>query len=77
MCALVPIVMVFAKFNVVVSQVLFDIARGDTRYHERARSRAHSVYEVVTCFMCEGPRARLRDVPAKIVFCISSYFPLL
>ena len=43
--------MVLAKFDVVVSQVLFDITRGDTRYRERARSRAHPVYEDACRYM--------------------------
>ncbi|KAI9451140.1 hypothetical protein BJY52DRAFT_1191197 [Lactarius psammicola] len=60
----VPVILVFTKFDMVVSEVLFDIARGDARQHELARSRAHE--------MCENSCRRLfnkdpRDVPAEIV----------
>lgn len=39
-----PIDIVFTKFEVFVSRLLFDIAGGDTRHHERARARANIMY---------------------------------
>jgi len=60
----VPVVIVFTKFDLVVSRVLFDIARGDTRYHERARARAHTMYEDACRDMLHKEP---RDVPAEIV----------
>ena len=64
-------VLVFTKFDVVVSRVLFDIAGGNAQYHERARARAYA--------MCEESCRRLfhkdpRDVPAEIVSGIYSFF---
>ena len=40
-----PVVLVFTKFDVVVSQVLFDIAGGDAQHHERAWARARTLYQ--------------------------------
>lgn len=59
-----PVVLVFTKFDLLVSQVLIDIAGGDTQHHERAKARAQE--------MCEGSCRRLlrkhpRDVPAEFV----------
>ena len=59
-----PVVVVFTKFDLVVSQVLFDIAGGDAQHHERARARAHRMYED----SCRGLFHKdPRDVPAEIV----------
>ncbi|KAI0246861.1 hypothetical protein BJV78DRAFT_1286036 [Lactifluus subvellereus] len=60
----VPVVPVFTKFDLLVSQVLLDIADGDPRYHEHAKARAQD--------MCEESCRRLlrkdsKDVPAEIV----------
>ena len=59
-----PVVLVFTKFDVVVSQILAEIAGGDAQYHGRARAMAHT--------MLEGSCRRrfhkeLGDVPAEIV----------
>ena len=40
----VPVVLVFTKFDVVVSQVLFDLS-GDAQHHARARTSAITMYE--------------------------------
>jgi hypothetical protein len=41
----VPVVIVATKFDLVVSQALFDIAHGDNRYYEQARTAAHARYD--------------------------------
>ncbi|KAH9170100.1 hypothetical protein EDB89DRAFT_1980563 [Lactarius sanguifluus] len=41
----VPVVLVFTKFDVVVSKVLFDIPRGDAQPHERAKAQALEMLE--------------------------------
>ena len=59
-----PVVLVLTKFDILVSKVLFDIARGDILQHERARTRAHAMCE-------ESLRRRFdknpRNVPAEII----------
>ncbi|KAI9438740.1 hypothetical protein H4582DRAFT_2076367 [Lactarius indigo] len=57
----VPVVVVFTKFDVVVSQVRLD---SPDEAHERARTRAHTIYED-SCrrLFHKDPR----DVPAEIV----------
>ncbi|KAH9057194.1 hypothetical protein EDB87DRAFT_1131474 [Lactarius vividus] len=57
----VPVVVVFTKFDVVVSQVRLD---SPSESHERARTRAHTMYED-SCrrLFHKDPR----DVPAEIV----------
>jgi len=57
----VPVILVFTKFDLVVSQVLFDIAHGDA---EGARAIAHAKYED-SCrrLLRKDPR----DVPVEIV----------
>ena len=40
-----PVILVLTKFDEVVSEVLFDIARGNVLQYERARARAHANYE--------------------------------
>lgn len=69
-----PVVLVFTKFDVVVSRVLSEIAGGDTRHHERARARAHIMHED-SCrrILHKEPR----DVPAEIVSGIYCYLPIL
>ena len=54
-------ILVFTKFDVVVSKLLFDIAGGDARQHERARARARAMYED----SCR--RLFHEDVPTEIV----------
>lgn len=56
-----PVVLVFTKFDLLVSQVLLDIAGGDPQYHEHAEARAQD--------MCEEScrRLLLKNVPAEIV----------
>jgi hypothetical protein len=41
----VPVVIVATKFDLVVSQALFDIARGDNQFYEQARTVAHEKYD--------------------------------
>ncbi|KAI9456396.1 hypothetical protein BJY52DRAFT_1381678 [Lactarius psammicola] len=60
----VPVVIVFTKFDVVVSQVLFDVAGGDTQHHERARVKAHIMYED-SCRRVFHKEPR--DMPAVVV----------
>ena len=40
-----PVILVLTKFDEAVSEVLFDIARGNVLQYERARARAHANYE--------------------------------
>lgn len=67
----VPVILVATKFDLVVSEVLFDIAGGDTRLYERARGTAHAKYEESRRSLFRG---KLRDVPVEIV---SSAYPLI
>ena len=69
-----PVVVVFTKFDAVVSRVLFDIAGGNAHYHERARARAYTMYEE-SCRRLF--RKDPRDVPAEIVSSIYSFFLIL
>jgi hypothetical protein len=60
----VPVILVLTKFDAVVSDVLFDIARGDVQQYGRAKATAHA--------MCEDSLRRRfdkdpRDVLAEIV----------
>ncbi|KAH8979092.1 hypothetical protein EDB92DRAFT_426644 [Lactarius akahatsu] len=41
----VPVLIVFTKFDVLVSRVQFDIAHGDIQTHEHPGVRAHAMYE--------------------------------
>ena len=59
----VPVVLVFTKFDVVVSQVLFDIG-GDAQHHAHARTSAITMYEE-SCRRLFHKESR--DVPAEIV----------
>ena len=56
----VPIVVVATKFDLAITQALFDIAGGDTRFYEHARTAAY-----------EKSRRSLfhrnRDVPVEVV----------
>ena len=59
-----PVILVFTKFDAVVSKILFDIARGDVLQCEYARAEAHANYEhSIRRRFGEDPR----DVPAEIV----------
>jgi hypothetical protein len=60
----VPVVLVFTKFDMFCSQVLFDITGGDTQYHERAKVKAQQICEE-SCHRLLGKQPR--DVPAEIV----------
>jgi len=42
----VPVVIVATKFDLVVSQVLSDIAHEDDRFYEEARTTAHEIYDL-------------------------------
>jgi hypothetical protein len=59
----VPVVLVFTKFDVLVSQALFDIG-GDAQHYERAWTRAITIYEE-SCRRLFHKEPR--DVPAEIV----------
>ena len=69
-----PVVVVFTKFDAVVSRVLLDKAGDNPQYHERARARAYT--------MCEESCRRLfrrepRDVPVEIVSGVYTFFLIL
>ncbi|KAN0135844.1 hypothetical protein V8E53_006296 [Lactarius tabidus] len=70
----VSVVLVLTKFDIVVSEVLSDIARGDVLQHERARARAHAMYEV---FLRRRFDKVPRDVPAEIVSAKPIYVDLI
>jgi hypothetical protein len=70
----VPVVLVFTKFDLVVSQVLLDSFSGTPRHHERARASAHTMYEE-SCRRIFDKEPR--DVPAETVSGIYSFFPVL
>jgi hypothetical protein len=59
----VPVVLVFTKFDVLVSQTLFDIG-GDAQHYERAWTRAITIYEE-SCRRLFHKEPR--DVPVEIV----------
>ena len=59
-----PVILVVTKFDVVVYELLFDIARGDVLQYEYVRAIAHAKYEDTIRRRCgKDPR----DVPAEIV----------
>ncbi|KAF8258134.1 hypothetical protein EI94DRAFT_1755521 [Lactarius quietus] len=70
----VPVILVFTKFDVVVSQVRLDIPSGDSQHHERARARAHTMYEE-SCRRIFHKESR--DVPAEIVSEQSRFIDLI
>ncbi|KAF8259219.1 hypothetical protein EI94DRAFT_1813704 [Lactarius quietus] len=55
----VPVVLVFTKFDVVISRVLSDIASGNVLHHARARARAHTIFE-------DSCRRLFRKEPSEI-----------
>ena len=63
--SLVPVVVVFTKFDLVVSKVLSDIAGADSQSHESASATAHRMSE-------ERCRIFLRRNPADVSFEIVS-----
>ena len=66
-------VLVFTKFDLVVSKVRFDIAGGNAQHHEHACAKAHSLYEE-TCrrLFHKDPGG----IPAEIVSgTLSLYLP--
>ncbi|KAH9041168.1 hypothetical protein EDB84DRAFT_1474613 [Lactarius hengduanensis] len=59
----VPVLIVFTKFDLLVSRVQFDITRGDIQTHEHPGVRAHAMYEN----LCDSLFHRdPKDVPAVI-----------
>ena len=67
-----PVVLVFTKFDAVVSRALVDIAGSGSQSHERARARAYTMYEDACRRLF---RKDPRDVPVEIVSGIYSFFP--
>jgi len=60
----VPVVVVATKFDLVITQALIDIAGGDIRFYEKAKTSAHERYEQ----SCRSLFHRNpRDVPVEIV----------
>ncbi len=60
---LVPVLIVFTKFDLLVSRVQFDITRGDIQKHEHPGARAHAMYEnLCSSLFHQAPK----DVPAVI-----------
>ena len=60
----VPVVVVATKFDLVITQALIDIAGGDTRFYEQAKTSAYERYER----SCRSLFHRhSRDVPVEIV----------
>jgi len=59
----VPIVVVATKFDLAITQALIDIAGGDTRFYEDARTAAYEKYERFRRPLFH----RNRDVPVEIV----------
>lgn len=59
-----PVVVVFTKYDVVVSQVRLDNPSGELHNHERAQAKAHTMYED-SCHQLfhKDPN----EVPAEIV----------
>jgi hypothetical protein len=67
----VPVILVFTKFDIVVSEVHSDPARGDAQHHERTVSDAHAMYEEsVRHLFHKDPR----DVPAEVVSGTCSHY---
>lgn len=62
---LVPVVLVFTKFDEIVTKVLSDIRGSDSRYdYESARSTAHTIFEG----SCRSLfRRNPKEVPAEVV----------
>ena len=60
----VPVVVVATKFDLVVTQTLIDIAGGNTRFYEEAKTSAHERYERSCCSLFHR---NPRDVPIEIV----------
>ncbi|KAH9172756.1 hypothetical protein EDB89DRAFT_859458 [Lactarius sanguifluus] len=59
----VPVLIVFTKFDLLVSRVQFDITRGDIQTHEHPGVRAHAMYEnLCSSLFHRDPK----DVPAVI-----------
>jgi len=60
----VPVVVVATKFNLVITQALIDVAGGDTRFYEQAKTSAYERYEQ----SCRSLFHRHpRNVPVEIV----------
>ncbi|KAF8264469.1 hypothetical protein EI94DRAFT_1703199 [Lactarius quietus] len=62
--ASVPVILVFTKFDEVVTQLLSNTASGDAQHYGHAQAWAHTMLEdSCRCLLCKDPRA----VPAEIV----------
>ena len=60
---LVTVLIVFTKFDLLVSRVQFDVARGDIQKHEHPGARARAMYEdLCRSLFHKDPK----DVPAVI-----------
>jgi hypothetical protein len=70
----VPVILVFTKFDLVVSQVLLDRFSGAPQHHEGALASANIMYHD-SCRRIFGKESR--DVPAEIVSGIYSFLPVL
>jgi hypothetical protein len=68
----VLVILVFTKFDEVVSQVLLDSLSGAPQHYERARASAHTIYEE-SCRRIFDKESR--DVPAEIVSGMCLSFP--
>jgi hypothetical protein len=64
-------ILVFTKFDLVVSEARSDLARGDAQHHERTSSSAHAMYEEsLRRLYHKNPK----DVPAEVVSGTYSYY---
>jgi hypothetical protein len=70
----VPVILVFTKFDEVVSQVLLNSFSGAPQHYERVRASAHTMYEE-SCRRIFGKESR--DVPAEIVSGMYLFLPVL
>jgi hypothetical protein len=70
----VPVVLVFTKFDLVVSQVLLDNFSGEPQHHEHARAGARTMYEE-SCRRIFNKEPR--NVPAEVVSGICISLPVL
>ena len=71
-----PVILVFTKFDVAVSQVLLDSFSGAPQHYERARASAHTMYEESCRRIFDKEPG---EVPAEIVsgIYIYSFLPVL
>jgi hypothetical protein len=69
----VPVILVFTKFDLVVSRVHLDSFSGAPQDRERARARAHTMYDESCRHIFDKEP---RDVPAEIVSGIYYFLPV-